>query len=1386
MPITTDSSISPSILSGIKDIKNKVPGAGNVQTAIKTAETANTEALKTKVKNNLIKAKVYNDSFENMIAINKEYGISNVPEVTDYIKQKQKVVAPILAEHNKLFTEDKQLDVSPMLFGGPTFMVADSAVTAAFNVVYEAIPEEKRSEYPILSNLLAIGATIAGGAAAKKGIETLGNADFMTAVNTAAKTPSVETEIANLVASGVDPKVLSDLGFTVPQTQYGQPVKTVGASSKNVIQFDNEASLVDTSVVTLHTDTKFEKEAAIIADDLASKAKQEEITAGKLAAQESLTQQKQIVVPTNIDDSADAVAEVVYKTKPTQQEALIENIRTFKVDKPTAVTDSTYRSDKKLAQQVNRIDSKVLEGKLKSIEHTVATHGYDKSISKFIADGDIDAALLRADEIKANRASTGIQRPGSPDYRPLSNEFVYAHAVPEIVGGLLGVSIEYTNQLSEGGVISEDRLAAAFLIGAGGTAGARYLWSTVTKVDNAGVKITEEVNPNRLETLRAVRVQEIDDILTELSKDIETAAPQRKAKLIQTAATLSNIKNIIGNTKDLKTLINTISPESVSAAMSKAGRTVIEVPKPAAASVSNIAGQMTGTIPNPVKTTVNLKNIHNADELENVFSAVESTYKSEFKAKPVTLQETEALAEEMGFTVKELNTLYGNTTDLHARLLAARTFRDTLGTDILRLAKEIDEIAAMKGDVADLAIEMQNKMAQFSAVHSMVKKSGSEIARALSAMRITSKAKDSFEFISNTEILANLGSGSLEGIKKAAKILSKKVSLEAHDHQFIHSMLQPNAMNMVEEFYMNALLSNPKTHMANALANTFTGIHSIFNKYAEVGVSILSKDGTTLKEANAYAYGYLSSIKEAFNIARMASKKGEPILDWLQKEDGVMYQSISKETLPGLGEFGNHLGTIVNTPFKALMVSDEFFKVLSYRAEFNSAAVRTALNEGLKGEQLALRIADLQANATTDIIKQAMDHELDGALLAIHRKSLENARFNTFNTQLGELGVGIQKLHNLPGVKLIFPFIKTPINILKYIGKHTPGINLLSEGERANLAAGGRARAKVLGRLATGSALYSLGWMLASDGTITGKLSSNPGEVNSMKAGGIMPDSIKIGDKYISYTGLDTPFSFFKIMADMHTALEKMDFKDTSLLEEATEIGSALTITFGQLAENSTWMKSFSDIINLMQEPKNPSTTASDKLGDFAANKLASFIPAMVYGLSKEENNIMREARTMVDKFMSKIPGLSDELPIQYDMYGQPKHHTTGLYPKAIEVSTDPVKQEVARLKYNSGFISKKMSGVEIPPVVYSFITQEKGKSFYSLVHQAINQPNWKNLNDGTPGIPGGKEILLKKYEGIAETIAIQKAKDKFPDFGKQLNDRNNELIKIKWGKENK
>jgi hypothetical protein len=735
-------------------------------------------------------------------------------------------------------------------------------------------------------------------------------------------------------------------------------------------------------------------------------------------------------------------------------------------------------------------------------------------------------------------------------------------------------------------------------------------------------------------------------------------------------------------------------------------------------------------------------------DMVNSFSAVFEKEISHAKHGVQTFGDIKELADEVGSGVASLKELYADTDNLSARVLSHRILLAASAEHVNKLAR-----LAMTGDV-DAILSMRKHVALHASIQGQVKGIQTEVARALGQFRISASSVDLS--INERNILIEAMGGHKANMDFAAKLsmISDPKRLAAITRK---GSLARN-QDALYEAWINGLLSSPVTHMVNVMGNTLVAIASPTERLAAAAIGTVlrsGKEGVQHGEATAYLFGMMEGLKDTLRITKegmdalktagSTAVRGDfkgakevlrdnrdefgsswnafatdmPVLDNMafgtrefdKQEPAISAEAFNIETSGVLGHFVDGLGTVLRTPGRMLTTADELFKSIHYRGELKAQAYRISTGEGLTGEAKFQRIAQLIDEPPPELSTQA----------------LQAARIGTFTSPLGKGGLMLQgAVQATPGARYIMPFIRTPVNIMKYAGVRTPGLNLLAESVRTELKAGGARRDMVLAKTAIGGSLYALGATLAAQGLITG---GGEKDRSAENLGGIMPYAVKLGDKYYAYNRTDPYGMFLGLAADV-TAI-------SGQTDEAT-VGDLASAAVLALSRNVVSKSYLSGLVSLIEGITNPETHGEAFIQKFAS----SFVPlsAMSGVARREEDPLMREVWSITDAVVNRIPGLSKSLPPRLNIFGEEVKYGGGLGPDWVSpiytsvAATEPAAVEIARLNLDLRAPPKAigggsgMPGIDLTAVQYHRLMQLVGEGFKPDVTELVASKDYQEL----------------------------------------------------------
>ena len=740
-----------------------------------------------------------------------------------------------------------------------------------------------------------------------------------------------------------------------------------------------------------------------------------------------------------------------------------------------------------------------------------------------------------------------------------------------------------------------------------------------------------------------------------------------------------------------------------------------------------------GDAPDKAAKNINLNRLETTDEVKELLDAVAEGDSLDINAarrEQITQQETEALANDLGMTVDELLARKGGEAFNAEQAVAARRLLVASGENLMKLAN-------VAKDGGDMAIAVARRaMAQHRAIQLQVSGMTAEAGRALQSFRI----------------LAGSGEEQLKAIKEAIDAsggldvnqeIFKKMS-EINDAadlgRYVKGTYVATKSDMVQEVWINSLLSGLGTHVMNITSNSSVIVLSLLERKT---AGIFGKEIAN-GEANAMAMGVLEGARDGFKLAKKAFKTGEPS-DQLQKQEVAQQRAITAEQLDVSGAVGrgvDFLGNVVRTPGRALLASDEFFKAVAYRMELQAQAYRKAINEGLEGDEFVARVQGILENPPSDI----------------RMKSQDFARYQTFTNELGSMGKAGQKWRNKAGIygTIIAPFIRTPINVVKFALARGP-LAPLMPSVKADIKAGGARKELALARIGLGGMFMTISGIMAHNGQITGAGPTNYDQRRILEMSGWKPNSILIGDTYVSLERADPIAQILLMSANLVEVFAQVDDENTKL-----EAATAGMITVANSLTSRTFYNGIIDFVDAYASASRNPDDKQNSVIKWAERLGSTVVPSAVAAAARSQDPTLRLTNGLVDKIKSRIPGYSKDLPPRRNMFGQPIVLEGGLGPDiaspwyapaaALNVigmgfykstkKNNAVVDEMIKEKITPGMPRRTIDGVELTTVQYDRFVQlsagmEGRPSIEDALSATMSSAFYKRATSGEGGLKG-------------------------------------------------
>jgi hypothetical protein len=463
----------------------------------------------------------------------------------------------------------------------------------------------------------------------------------------------------------------------------------------------------------------------------------------------------------------------------------------------------------------------------------------------------------------------------------------------------------------------------------------------------------------------------------------------------------------------------------------------------------------------------------------------------------------------------------------------------------------------------------------------------------------------------------------------------------------------------------NSILSAPKT-----LARAFSGTNllTVLRPLQIAAGGALSLDERTMAKGLHMAFDNMwGTIDEAWQLAGQTHKalitntSGTYVNQIVSPTEQAYWQSLGA-VIESKGNFGEKMmyrltsamqdfnnQSWVRYPTNAMQAIDTFSKTLIGRQELKSRAFDQAWNEtgGKVTKDLLQKYEENLRNTVFNKQGEVID-------TIAERAGKEVALQLPLTGRIAELD---SLLNRSPLIRPFFLFMKTGWNALEVVQKHTPILHRFNDEVGSVLRATpdnfddvlkygistpeelAQAKALVKGRVATGYMTVGSAIGLYTSGKLSG---NGPADAEIRKAWtkeGWKPRSIKFGDKWVNYDGLEPFASFLALVADIG--------------DNSTTLGEAGTENFfrkagyliGMNISNKSFLAGLQPLTDILAFDGARSQV-------WAANLANNFIPWS--GARNEIANVFNPGLREVERdFLSTIknrnPIARGTLPLQYD-----------------------------------------------------------------------------------------------------------------------------------------
>lgn len=636
-----------------------------------------------------------------------------------------------------------------------------------------------------------------------------------------------------------------------------------------------------------------------------------------------------------------------------------------------------------------------------------------------------------------------------------------------------------------------------------------------------------------------------------------------------------------------------------------------------------------------------------------------------------------------------------------------------------QIAQHVNAVATTQAKVREIADRInrgQNTDADILALEQARAELNTVLATTMGLRAEAGRALAQFRTLARV-----LDSGSLQVIGEAAERLRGDAARFAADfgklpddpiarYRWLQQQVTPSTMDRLRQYYYSSILSGPVSHERNFLGNAANVFTNLAVTPAAAAADVVRSTVTGAPrtvffgELPFQVVGAVLGVERGLSDALFSLKHGV--------NRSALTQSMGAAEAGKLdfvrSEFAGGLANPFNLPTRMLDAADQLFRGISKNQEAYGAAYAQAKREGKRGQALVERMTELRTGNSPEA--QAVQQIAD-----------QYARRSVFQEQGGPI-VGLTQAAVKAFPPLMFPiaFIKTPANIFRQGFEFSPA----GFGMKAVRATEGRQQSQSLGRAAVGTALLApLAW-LAATGRISGSGPSNPSERAQLMESGWRPNSVRVGDQWVSYALFQPVSVQAGIIANAFEAWKAAGAKS----EDLGPVVGAAVLKAMRSGLDQSFLSGLSDLFEAIN---GFNLESASRYAGRIAHSLTPFAGAQRTA-QRALDPVVRDPEGLGETVLASVPGQSDQLPARHTRFGQEIVREGGPAKRALDpfnvstVKDDPVLRMLDALQIRVGFPrATTVRGYEPTPEEKRALEIAKGREWYAALERLQQRPGF-------------------------------------------------------------
>jgi len=741
---------------------------------------------------------------------------------------------------------------------------------------------------------------------------------------------------------------------------------------------------------------------------------------------------------------------------------------------------------------------------------------------------------------------------------------------------------------------------------------------------------------------------------------------------------------------------------------------------------------------------IDFDRIGNSKDIEAALGALEKELGAGHGSKGAGHQASPCGTEILGLKAKEKSRLGGGRLMTPAREAAAGELLTESAEKLKDLAKK-----TLAGEQPRAAYSLMRQFVLHDAIRAHLLGKSEEASRILAPFKAISE-NQGMGLRMLTELLAG------EETRRLAEMIASLDS-PAEATIFVRKARQSNDLDQLNEAWVTAATLRSPAQGVDILADSLDTLWRVPEGQAIPGPGNRVGPGETA----AQAFGLIQGIKDGLVLFGKAHKA-----NLLSRQAGLA-DPPRKRSAGGegpdsggpAGRAADLLDLPVRLPSRLEGAEKDLFRAMGHRMGLYAEGFRRAWGEGLKGREAAEKIQEMVTDPPPNL----------------RVKDIDGAKFRSFVNELEKLQERPEEAPEIPGLRLIAPFLRAPFNLQGFIAEKSH-LAPLTASLQEEVRAGDSRRDLALARTSLGSLIAAAAATLTAEGRLTGSGPNHPEARRAWAAGGWRPNSVKIGAGYLPYSRTSPWGKLLGLTADATEVIGQLEGG------RAEELALALVSGIGRLATRISFLSQAGRFLAALRDgTRRPGINPLGELGGKASHPPDPAFRSAVATLDR--------ISSLLEKWKADLPGYGPGLPPPRDPFGRPRvilpgeRRESGLTFDPSKQYPDPVDRELARLGVSLSMPPKQIEGLELNPREYDRLVflagngaklPQTGLGFRDSLAQMIQGRGELGpvFQDQSGGSDQSREALIKSLRNDFTALAVRQVQKDLPELGRLLRQR--------------